>query len=59
MGGYIIILKKVRKRQILYNITYMWNLKYGTNEFIYKKRNKTHRHRYKLMVTKGEVGWIN
>ena len=37
----------------------MWNLKYGTNEFIYKKRNKTHRHRYKLMVTKGEVGWIN
>ena len=25
-----------RKRQISYNITYMWNLKYGKNEPIYK-----------------------
>ena len=25
-----------RKRQISYDITYMWNLKYGTNELIYK-----------------------
>ena len=41
MGGYIIILmKKVRKRQISYDITYMWNLKYGTNEFIYKKETR-------------------
>ena len=24
--------KSVRERQIPYNITYMWNLKYGTNE---------------------------
>ena len=25
-----------RERQIQYNITYMWNLKYDTNEPIYK-----------------------
>ena len=34
----IIILIEVsqRKRQIPYDITYMWNLKYNTNEPIYK-----------------------
>ena len=31
----IIILSEVRERQI-YDITYMWNLKYDTNEFICK-----------------------
>ena len=32
----IIILSEVRKRrQIPYGITYMWNLKYDTNELIY------------------------
>ena len=25
-----------RERQLPYDITYMWNLKYGTNELIYK-----------------------
>ena len=30
------IKKKERKGQILYDITYMWNLKYNTNEFIHK-----------------------
>ena len=30
----IIILSKERKRQIPYDITYMWNLKYDTNELI-------------------------
>ena len=38
----IIILSEVsqkeRERQIPYDITYMWNLKYCTNEPIYKKR---------------------
>ena len=29
-------MKPERERQILYDITYMWNLKYGTNEHIYK-----------------------
>jgi len=36
----IIILSEVsqkKKRQIPYNITYMWNLKYDTNELIYEK----------------------
>ena len=28
--------KSERKRQIPYDITYMWNLKYSTNEPIYK-----------------------
>ena len=28
--------KSEREKQILYDITYMWNLKYGTNEPIYK-----------------------
>ena len=32
----IIILSEVRERQILYDITYMWNLKYDTNEPIFE-----------------------
>ena len=28
--------KSERERQILYNITYMWTLKHGTNEPVYK-----------------------
>ena len=28
--------KSERERQITYDITYMWNLKYATNELIYK-----------------------
>ena len=35
----IIILSEVkldRERQISYDITYMWNVKYDTNELIYK-----------------------
>ena len=28
--------KSKRERQIPYDITYMWNLKYDTNELIYK-----------------------
>ena len=29
-------MSEVRERQIPYNIIYMWNLKYDTNELIYK-----------------------
>ena len=36
MGLEIIILTEVRERQIPYDITYMWNLKYDKNELIYK-----------------------
>ena len=32
----IIILSKVRERQIPNDITHIWNLKNDTNEFIYK-----------------------
>ena len=35
----ILILSEVKleiERKIPYDITYMWNLKYGTNELIYK-----------------------
>ena len=28
--------KSESERQIPYDVTYMWNLKYGTNELIYK-----------------------
>ena len=28
----------VRQRQISYDIAYMWNLKAGTNELIYKQK---------------------
>ena len=34
MGLEIIILSEVRQRQIPYDITYMWNIKYGTRESI-------------------------
>ena len=32
----ILILSEIKKRQIPCDITYVWNLKYGTNEHIYK-----------------------
>ena len=33
----IVILSEVSQRQISYDITHMWDLKYDTNELIYKK----------------------
>ena len=30
-------LSEASQRQILYDITYMWNLKSNTNELVYKK----------------------
>ena len=50
-----IILREVRERQISYDITYMCNLKYDTNELIYKTETDSQREN-KLMVTKGESG---
>ena len=47
--------KSDRERQILYDITYMWNLKNTTNEFIYKTNWLTDIAN-KLMVIKGEGG---
>ena len=34
--------KSERERQILFDITYMWNLKYDTKEFIYEKEVDSH-----------------
>ena len=31
-----ILSKSERERQIIYDITYIWNLKYDTNELIYE-----------------------
>ena len=53
MGLEIIILSEVRQRQIPYDITYMWNLKYDTNEHIYKTGTDSDIES-KFMVTKGE-----
>ena len=47
-----------RERQIAYDITYMWTLKYGTNESVYKM--ETHRHREQTCGGRGGgegVGW--
>ena len=35
--------KSDRERQIPYDITYMWNLKYDTNELIYETETDTQR----------------
>ena len=45
--------KSARERQESYDITYMWNLKYDTNELIYKTNRLTDVEN-KLMVTKAE-----
>ena len=37
----IILSKPDRERQIAYDITYMWNLKYDTNEPIYETERDT------------------
>ena len=52
----IIILSEVRKRQISYDIAYMWNLKKknDTNELIYKTTKKIRHSKSKLMITKEE-----
>ena len=34
--------KSERERQIPYDITYVWNLKYGTNEPIYETQADSH-----------------
>jgi len=34
--------KSERERQISYDITYIWNLKYGTNEPFHRKENHGH-----------------
>ena len=48
--------KSDRERQIPYDITYKWNLKYDTNEHIYETETEN-----RLVVAKGRgvgEGWI-
>ena len=41
----IIILSEVSQRQISYDITYMWNPKYDTNELFLQNGKRPNRHR--------------
>ena len=52
----IIIANEVIERQVSYDITYMWNLKYNTDELIWKIDLEN-----KCMATKGKrwEGGIN
>ena len=52
----ILILSKVsqKERQTPYGITYMWNLKYDTNEPIHKIETDSTVKEYRLMIAKGE-----
>ena len=60
----IILSKSKRERQIPYDITYMWNLKYDTNnanELIYKTETDSQAWKTNLWLPKGKRGrrWIN
>ena len=46
--------KSERERQIPHDITYVWNLKYDTNEIIYETETDSQTQRA-LVVAKGEV----
>ena len=51
--------KSDRERQILYDITYMWNLKNSPSKLIYKMK-QTHRHRKQTYgYQRGKGGGIN
>ena len=41
-------------REILYDITYMWNLKNDTNESIYKTEKDSQRQKTKLRLPNGK-----
>ena len=43
----------VREKQILYDITYMWNLKYGTGESTYKTGTDSQTWRTHLWLPRG------
>ena len=51
----IIMLSEVRQRQILYDITYMWNIKNNTGKSIHK--TETQSQKQKNMVTQEEKEW--
>ena len=52
----IIILSKVRERQISHDITYMWNPKNDTNELIYKTEIDSQTQKTNLWLPKAGEG---
>ena len=52
----IILSKSERERQTPYDITYVWNLKYDSNEIIYEAE-QTHRHREQTCGCQGGGVW--
>ena len=51
-------MKSERERQILHDITYIWNLIHGTNEPICRKEKNLMSLENRLVVSMGEgVGW--
>ena len=50
----IIILSEVSEREITHDITYMCNLKYGTNEPIYRTETESQTQRTDLWLPRGE-----
>ena len=52
----IIIQSEIRKRQIPHDFTYMWNLKYSTNEHIFKAETDTQTKRTDLWLLRGRWG---
>ena len=49
--------KSDKERQLSYDTTYMGNLKYDTNELIYKTEIDSQVYRTNLWLPKGKVGW--
>ena len=51
----IIILSEVsqKEKEIPYDITYMWNLKYDTNQYIYETKIDSQSQRTDLWLTRG------
>ena len=52
------IKKKERKGQILYDITYMWNLKYNTNESICETETGSQTQRLVVVTGKERGGGL-
>ena len=48
-----IMFSEISQRQILYDITYVWNPKNNTNEYIYKQK-QAHSQENKPVVSSGE-----
>ena len=48
--------KSEREKQMSYDITYMWNLKYDTNEFIYKTEIDSQIYRTDLWLPRVGMG---